>query len=36
VVDRDDPDDNSASQTASSDEPREVTYMDMDTFWATF
>ena len=24
------------SQSASSDEPREVTYVDMDTFWATF
>ena len=31
-----DPDCNSDSQTASSEEPRELTYVDMNTFWATF
>ena len=31
-----DPQGDSDSQTASSDEPRELTYVDMDTFWATF
>ena len=31
-----DPDGNSDSQTASSDEPVELTYVDTDTFWATF
>jgi len=31
-----DPDVSSHCQTASSDAPREVTYVDMDTFWATF
>ena len=31
-----DPEGASDSQTASSDEPRELTYVDMDTFWATF
>jgi hypothetical protein len=31
-----DPDGDSDSPTASSDEPRELTYVDMDTFLATF
>ncbi len=31
-----DPDGDSDSQTASSDEPRELTYVDIDTFEATF
>jgi hypothetical protein len=31
-----DPDGVSDSQTASSDEPRELTYVDIDTFLATF
>jgi len=31
-----DPDGASDSQTASSDEPRELTYVDIDTFLATF
>ena len=31
-----DPDGDSDGQTASSDEPWELTYVDMDTFWATF
>jgi hypothetical protein len=31
-----DPDREADSQLASSDEPRELTYVDMDTFWATF
>ena len=31
-----DPIDASENQTAATDEPREVTFVDMDTFWATF
>ena len=31
-----DPDGRSDCQRASSDEPRELTYVDMNTFWATF
>jgi hypothetical protein len=31
-----DPDGDSDSQSASSDEPRELTYVDLDTFLATF
>ena len=31
-----DPDGDWESQTASSDEPRELAYVDIDTFWATF
>ena len=31
-----DPDGDSHSQTAFSDEPRELTYVDIDTFLATF
>ncbi len=31
-----DPDGDSDGQTACSDEPRELTYVDMETFWATF
>jgi hypothetical protein len=32
----DDPEGDAARQTASSGEPGEVTFVDMDTFWATF
>ena len=31
-----DPDDAADGPTLSSDAPREVTFVDMDTFWATF
>jgi hypothetical protein len=31
-----DPDDATSGTTPCSDAPREVTFVDMDTFWATF